>query len=428
MRARRSIALLALTLATVAAAAPGDGGADPRALRVVAEEGKAIALEIAARSYEHESGNGPTITLVGVVHIGDAPYYRAMQDLLAQSEVVLYETVKPAGAGGAAVPDDADGDVDAKRVERTRAAMRFVASVVEMHRREADGYPTDLDAVRAYAATEGPRLADFVDAALVDAWGRVLIYSADLLEPGYELVSLGADGRTGGSGVDADLSIDAASGVRALEQPTADDNIQVQLARALALSFQLEAIDYDHASWRCSDMAIDDLQREMSVRGADFTLLEETMAGSSLPAKIVKFILGLVRMADAFVEGRLSDTIKVVLIEMLGDEDLLEANLGQIDPAFVDVIIDERNQVVIDDLARLIADERDVESVAVFYGAGHMPDMADRLAAQLGYRPLATRWYRAIEVDLTTSHVSETDVRRIRGMIRRVMRQMQAGR
>ena len=62
--------------------------------------------------------------------------------------------------------------------------------------------------------------------------------------------------------------------------------------------------------------------------------------------------------------------------------------------------------------------------VIAHHGAGHMPDLSERLEKQLGYTRVEKRWLRAIEVDLTTSAVSEQDVRRLRQMIQRTMRQM----
>jgi hypothetical protein len=52
-------------------------------------------LEVLTRTFEPKDG-GPRVTLVGVVHIGDAAFYRQMQVLLDEHDVVLYEGV---GAG-----------------------------------------------------------------------------------------------------------------------------------------------------------------------------------------------------------------------------------------------------------------------------------------------------------------------------------------
>ena len=66
-------------------------------LRVLEAKGKSISLEIASRTYARPDGTGPKITLVGVVHIGDRPFYRELEKQLEGYDVVLYESVKPPG-------------------------------------------------------------------------------------------------------------------------------------------------------------------------------------------------------------------------------------------------------------------------------------------------------------------------------------------
>lgn len=409
------------------------GQADAKYLRVVAEEGRFVALEIAVAELAAPDDGLPAVGLVGVVHIGDRDYYRAVQDLLKAYDLVLYESVKPAGTGGAG------GETDEQRVAGTQASLEFVGGLIADFHAQHERYPADLSELRAFAGTVDARLPQFVEAALTDGWGLPMTYdgpSGDAAPspddgeippatdaPPYLLRSLGADGRPGGEGADADIILqDPAS----IERPAADegDSLQGQLADALGLEFQLDALDYGGANWRCSDMSIDQLQREMDERGLDFSLIEDSLAGSSLPARIVKVLLGLVRFADAFLDGAVSDTIKVFLIELLGDESMLEIGFDQFGEGFTEVIIDQRNQVVIDDLKTLIAGDSPPPSVAILYGAGHLPDLAQRLSEQLAYERSGTRWLRAIEVDLTTSAVSESDVRQLRFLVRRALRQM----
>ena len=86
-----------------------------------------------------------------------------------------------------------------------------------------------------------------------------------------------------------------------------------------------------------------------------------------------------------------------------------------------------RNQVVIDDLKRLIENDGNgesprVSSVAGLYGAAHMQGMARRLINQLGYQPTQEIWNRAIEVDLEESVVSQRELMQIRMTVRNAMR------
>jgi hypothetical protein len=53
-----------------------------------------------------------------------------------------------------------------------------------------------------------------------------------------------------------------------------------------------------------------------------------------------------------------------------------------------------------EDLDLLCAACPELPSIAIFYGAGHMPDFERRLAER-GFRPGRMRWLRAVDVDLS---------------------------
>jgi hypothetical protein len=59
--------------------------------------GVAGGLDIAVTDYVHPEGRVP-VRMIGVVHIADAPYYRALQRELDECETVLFEAVMPRGA------------------------------------------------------------------------------------------------------------------------------------------------------------------------------------------------------------------------------------------------------------------------------------------------------------------------------------------
>ena len=409
--------------------APTTQKREPEILRVVENKGKSISLQIASRDYVKPDGTGPKVALVGVAHIGDRDFYRAIEKLLSEYEIVLYESVKPPGAGGAG------GETDEQRAESTKAAMQFVGGLIETYKAEQGEYPPDMSAARAFAEKKDPRIAKFIEAALVDAWGKPLVYQRIEVAPeptpqaepaaGYSLVSLGADGATGGDAANADLDIadQDPPGPMTLSK---EDGLQSQLADALGLEFQLDALPYDSANWRCSDMAMDEITRRLAAKGLDFEEFGGTLAGSSLPAKIISALLVVMKAADAFMEGAIADTFKVVMIEMLGNEKLIDQSMAQFGEGFSDVIVNDRNQVAIDDLKRLIEQEPNVKSIAVLYGAAHMPDMSKRLSEQLGFEPAPAdqiKWLTAIEVDMTKSAVSPAEINRIRAMIKQMVRQ-----
>ena len=65
-------------------------------------EGKPLALETAIVRYVPVSGDGPTVDLIGAVHIGEETYYRALNKRFEGYDALLYELV---ARKGDAVPD-----------------------------------------------------------------------------------------------------------------------------------------------------------------------------------------------------------------------------------------------------------------------------------------------------------------------------------
>ena len=398
-----------------------DAPSAPAFMRVQEVKNKSIELQIATRNYVQAEGKGPRVGLVGVAHIGDATFYRELQKVLDQYDIVLYESVKPSGAS------KPGGETAEQRIESTQSSMRFVRGMIETYNHQKDGYPANLDDVREFAAKQDPRLAQFMRDATVDAWGHDLQYGllADAANPQhvYALISFGADGVGGGEDENADIDL----GDEPAPDPLAlskEDGLQSQLAEALGLEFQLDAVDYSRPTFRCSDMDMDELNRRLAAKGLDFEVLGGTLAGSSLPGKLIKLLLGVMKLADTFMDGAITDTFKVVMIEMLGDPALTDMSMNQLGQGFGEVIINNRNEVALADLKSIIEREPQTKSVAIFYGAGHMGDFDARLR-EMGYAPAddGERWLTGMKVDLTQSAVSPRELNQIRAMIKQAIRQ-----
>jgi general secretion pathway protein G len=386
-------------------------------MRVDETPGRSVGLQIASRTFAPSRPGLPTVTLVGVAHIGDRSFYESVQELLAEHTVVLYESVKPPGAG------TPGGDDDAERARTTKATLEFVAMLLEAHRATRGSYPPDLDTLERFVSDHDARLGHFLAEARHDAWGGALVYAPAVSGGAFSLRSLGADGRPGGEGADLDLEAETPDADSA-PKLASEDNLQAELAATLGLDFQLDAIDYGAAGFRPADMAMDELERAFAAEGVDFAPIEGSLAGTSLPAKFAKFVMRAVRYLDLVLGGAIADTMKVVLIEVLSDEAVLEQSLAQFGEGFGRVIIDQRNQVAVDRLKAVIEADPQVDSVAMLYGAAHMEDMGERLVEQLGYRPDSETWLTAFDVDIANSAMTAADLEQVRRMVRRQLRLM----
>lgn len=383
---------------------------EPRYLRIIDERGKRIGLEIATIDLvglgEDER---PRIGLVGVAHIADAEFYAAVQQLLDEYEVVLFEAVQP-------LDTQRGGDDVESRKARTQDFMRFVAGALEIYKRDRAVYPDDLDALQQHISDAAPIMTHWLKRASSDAWGEPLAYQVGEDGESFTLASVGGEEQ---------ISYEAEEAAGPLDEME-QHNLQKQLADALSLQYQLSALTYNAAHWRPSDMSINELNEAMTARGLDFSIMGGTLAGTSFPARMVSGLLRLIAIFDAMAQGAVSDMMKVMMIEMLGNEAVMESSMAQFGEGFAAVIIDERNQVVVDDLKAILADEPGVKSIAVLYGAAHLPDLIERLESQMDYTVDQTRWLPAITVDLASSQMDARQVMQMRIMVKRMLQQQLA--
>jgi hypothetical protein len=209
--------------------------------------------------------------------------------------------------------------------------------------------------------------------------------------------------------------------------PEEQGSVQYTFATSLGLRFQLEAIEYDRPHFKNSDLTISQLHRLMlqdgPAGGADggdaneeFTQLLAVMEGSSLVGALVQVGLKFIGFSP-----KLRAMTKTVLIETLGGLDGDLAQIKGLPPGIerlLTVIIQERNKVVLSDLASELRSPHPPASIAIFYGAGHMLDLENRLRSQLAYRPSSERWLTALSVDTSAAGLSPADLETMRSLVR----------
>ena len=374
-------------------------------------EGERTSLQIASRRYIGPEDAGlPEVWLIGVTHIGMGAYYRDLSEMTESCDLVLYESVMPAGARapGAAAPDH--------RVASTQASLELLAQASTRCLQAGQPLPLDADALRDCVGSIDLRLPGWVANASIDAWGQPVRFEHDEAGDVLRISSVGPDGQ-GGTADDLSTSLDVV--VDSADAVEGNVNLQAMLAQSLGLRYQLDTMPYDDPRWRVSDMSVEEVEAAFAERGLRFDDLGDMLAGSSLPAQLIRSMLALIPLGDALTGGSVSDGIQVVLIELLGTPGLLNLTDQQYGAGFNEVIIVERNGVPLEDLDRIIEAEPDIRSVAVLYGAAHMPDLAARLEASAhGYRAMETRWDDAIAVDMRNTRLSPSDFKSIRRSIR----------
>ncbi len=106
------------------------------------------------------------------------------------------------------------GRPDQARVTVARADLKSIAAALKMYRLDNGDYPTTEQGLAALVARPTvPPLptiypaAAYLGQAPIDPWGRAYRYrSPGESGSGFDLLTLGHDGKLGGTGIDADLA------------------------------------------------------------------------------------------------------------------------------------------------------------------------------------------------------------------------------
>ncbi len=217
--------------------------------------------------------------------------------------------------------------------------------------------------------------------------------------------------------------------------PPLSPSLQSTMASSLGLVFQLDAIDYDRTNFLNSDLSLQQIQQLIYGAGpsanpstnntgnSSFQYLMQAMDGSSL-------LGSLMRIGMQFVgsDSHLQAITRLIFIEALGR---LKGDLASVHgmppdmQQLLKVLIEARNQTVIEDLKSESRHLPPAATVAIFYGTGHMDDLERRLTSQLHYRPAGEVWFTAFSVDIRQTGLSGGEVQMVQNLVKWQMDQLQ---
>ena len=166
--------------------------------------------------------------------------------------------------------------------------------------------------------------------------------------------------------------------------------IQKGMQSILDLEFQLEKIDYTKKHLVHADMSPEQFAKSMKDRGESFLQLFFRMMGQALAQQGGKQQVSDAEILFALFSPDRAHQLKRLIAlqfeEMGGMLMALEGPQGS-------TIITERNKVALEVLKKQLADGK--KRIAIFYGAGHLPDMEKRLVSDFKLEPGEVKWVEA---------------------------------
>ena len=165
-------------------------------------------------------------------------------------------------------------------------------------------------------------------------------------------------------------------------------SMQTGMKDMLNLEYQLELIDYLADNFRHADMSPKEFAEDLDRRGDSVWKMVARMMGAGIASQSGGGDAG---MLLALLSGDRSKRLKQTFAKQLVDVETMSA--GMDDANGENTIIKGRNakafSILTDELSG------DSKRVAVFYGAGHLPDMAKRLEQDFEMTERKTTWLDA---------------------------------
>jgi hypothetical protein len=169
--------------------------------------------------------------------------------------------------------------------------------------------------------------------------------------------------------------------------------LQDGLKNMLGLEHQLEYIDYAKENMVHADMSPDEFSKSMADRGESVFSMLFRMMGEGISRQAKSQAKGKSADLDllmALFDKNRAPRLKRVLAEQFED---LEGAMAGFNGPDGSTIITERNKKALQGLSQQLAAGK--KRVAIFYGAGHLPDMAERLEKDFHLKRSNERWLTA---------------------------------
>jgi hypothetical protein len=184
--------------------------------------------------------------------------------------------------------------------------------------------------------------------------------------------------------------------------------MQNGMSSMLELVHQLDCVDYTKENFVHADMSPDEFNKSMSERGESFMQMFLRLMGQ-----------GMAQQAAAQQGGGSSSDLNLLvalfsrdramrLKQLMADQfENMESQMLVFDGPGGSTIITERNKKAFEVLEKQL--QAGKKKIAVFYGAGHLPDMEKRLRDDFGLKREGEQWLTAWSLDKKASPGKKAD-------------------
>jgi len=169
--------------------------------------------------------------------------------------------------------------------------------------------------------------------------------------------------------------------------------MQNGMSSMLELEHQLEQIDYTRPNFVHADFSPEQFMQSMENRDEGFAQLYFRMIGQAVAQQSQQAAQGDSTDLDIFSALFSKDRPRKLKIAMAKQFESMESVLMGFSGPDGSTLITERNKQALKVLRQQLAAGK--RKLGIFYGAGHLPDMHDRLIADFGMKAVEVTWLEA---------------------------------
>ncbi|QDS99984.1 hypothetical protein [Adhaeretor mobilis] len=169
--------------------------------------------------------------------------------------------------------------------------------------------------------------------------------------------------------------------------------VQNGMKNMLLVEHQLEQIDYTKPNFVHADFSPTEFSQKMASRDESFLTMFTKMMGASLAQQSQQAAQGQSTDAELFAAFFSKDRPRKLKIAMAKQFEGMETVMMGFAGPDGSTIITERNIRALDVLEKQLAEGK--QRLAIFYGAGHLSDMHDRMEKRFKMVPISIEWLDA---------------------------------
>ena len=169
--------------------------------------------------------------------------------------------------------------------------------------------------------------------------------------------------------------------------------LQNGMKSMLELEHQLEIIDYTKPNFIHADLTPEEFSKSMSDRDESFIQMYFRMAGQAVALQSEQAAKGESADLDFMTALFAQDRPRRLKMAFAKQFESMESLLTSISGPKGSTLITVRNQRALEVLRDVL--DRGKKKMSIFYGAGHLVDMHERLVKDFGLVPVASQWVEA---------------------------------